>query len=92
MSLASIPLIELSQTELNVAAAQLDHPSVKKYLISIIRPLVVDIVLNGDAPDPKSGETLEAFQIRVSKARGAVEALEELLQISAVQTDESVNS
>lgn len=89
MSLASVPLIELSQTELNVAAAQLDHPAVKKYLISILRPLIVEIVLNGDIPDSKSGETMEAFQIRVAKARGMVEALEGLLQIEAVKSAES---
>ena len=83
MSLMSVPLIELTDTELAVVAAQLDHPAVKKYLVSLIRPLIVGIVLEGDAPDHKSGETMEAFQIRVSRARGTVEALEQLLRIEA---------
>lgn len=85
MSLISVPLIELTDTELAVVATQLDHPAVKKYLVSLIRPLIVGIVLEGDAPDPKSGETLEAFQIRVSRARGTVEALEQLLRIEAAK-------
>lgn len=76
----SIPEISLTQTEIDIVHEKLSDPTIKKYLTSIIRPLVVELV-SESIPNREKGQTDIDFFKTCERMRGAIDAFETLLRI-----------
>lgn len=72
------PETTFSKTEMEVIAANMTHPSVKKYLQHLAYTAGQDIATG----EPAEGESAESYLRREFRVKGQLDALQALLSIS----------
>ena len=70
-------------TEVNVLAAQLDHPTVKKYFRMEARRMILDLTMS----KPDKAESDAEYLRRAAEVRGQIAVFEALSSIEAVKAD-----
>jgi hypothetical protein len=82
------PTVTITQTELNVAAENISHPAVHKYIQAQIYSAAAGVAMG----QPKDGESLQEYALRQAEMRGMILFAETLLNIEPAKRVDSNNN